>query len=526
MPSRLDSLRAEIPGFPLGPFLAAALAVHLIAAWCNGGFLNADEHYQIIEFAQYKLGRQVAAGLAWEFAARMRPAFQPWIAAGAIRLGEAIGVASPFAVAFALRVVSALLAMWVSFELSVRTLRDVESQVLKRLALSVSFFFWLTPTVHGRFASENWGGALLVAGLCLMLDAADRWGERPARRVLPAIGAGLTWSAAFYCRFQIGASIVGAVFWLLLIRRARLPLILVIAVSFAVGCAVNEVLDHWLYGVWTLVPYNYFVVNLVQGKAATFGTAPWWMILVYVAVVLIPPYSLIVIAVVGAGCWYARRALLVWTMAPFVVLHAVVGHKEPRFLIPMLFFIGPLLAVSIEALPIGLRAGLASTARTFLGRASILSACAINVVLLSVAISLPANDSYRLDRWLWEQGRHGDVTLHALDALPDRAIDSVTDTFYAPPNLVVSRVQTVGQLSAAASHDSAFVYYLGFDPPALVAGAGECTPILRTFPAWLARLAWFATPLGVHIGTVCRLDPRPDVGREPILQLADGQASR
>jgi len=173
MPSRLDRLRAEVPGFPLWPFLAAALGVHLIAAWYNGGFLNADEHYQIIEFAQYKLGRQAASSLAWEFAARMRPAFQPWIAAGAIRLADAIGVTSPFAIAFALRVVSTLLAMWVSFELSVRALRGVESQMLKTVALSASFFFWLTPTVHGRFASENWGAALLVAGLCLMLDAAD-----------------------------------------------------------------------------------------------------------------------------------------------------------------------------------------------------------------------------------------------------------------------------------------------------------------------------------------------------------------
>src|SRR6516165_10768535 len=127
MPSRLDRLRAEVPGFPLWPFLAAALGVHLIAAWYNGGFLNADEHYQIIEFAQYKLGRQPPSALAWEFGATMRPALQPWLAAGAIRLGEAVGVSSPFAIAFALRIVSTLLALWVSLELCARTLRTVTS---------------------------------------------------------------------------------------------------------------------------------------------------------------------------------------------------------------------------------------------------------------------------------------------------------------------------------------------------------------------------------------------------------------
>ena len=66
MPSSFDSLRAELPGCRFGLFVAAAIGIHLVAAWCNGGFLNADEHYQIIEFAQYKLGRQSAAGLALE----------------------------------------------------------------------------------------------------------------------------------------------------------------------------------------------------------------------------------------------------------------------------------------------------------------------------------------------------------------------------------------------------------------------------------------------------------------------------
>lgn len=34
----------------------AAVVVYLITAWNSTGFHNADEHYQIIEFAQWKLG--------------------------------------------------------------------------------------------------------------------------------------------------------------------------------------------------------------------------------------------------------------------------------------------------------------------------------------------------------------------------------------------------------------------------------------------------------------------------------------
>ncbi len=52
----------------------------------------------------------------------------------------------------------------------------------------------------------------------------------------------------------------------------------------------------------------------------------------YPAVSLIPPYSLAILAVLVAGVWYARRHMLVWATVPFVVVHAIIAHKEPRFL--------------------------------------------------------------------------------------------------------------------------------------------------------------------------------------------------
>jgi phosphatidylinositol glycan class B len=511
MPSALASLRAQLPGFRLGLFLAAAVTVHLIAAWCNGGFLSWDEHYQIMEFAQYKLGRQSPAGLAWEFAETMRPALQPWIAAGAIRLGDAIGVASPFAIAFVLRAMSTLLALWMSFELCARTCRAIENRALKLLALWVAFFFWLMPTVHGRFSSENWGAALLVAGLCLLMDAAEAWPARRTRGVLLAVGAGLAWSAAFYCRFQLGAAIAGAGLWMLMIRRSPLPLLLTLAASFLVGSGLNEILDHWLYGVWAIVPYNYFLVNLIHGKAAGFGTLPWWMAPVYFAVALIPPYSLAILALLAGVCWYGRRELLVWTVLPFVLLHTAIAHKEPRFFIPALYFIGPLLALSIQALPPRLNRALLAWRQTFLGRASVISLCAVNLVLLCVVISIPTNDTFRLDRWLWEASRRDDVTLYALDTPPYHSPDPMTNTFYTSQNVIVVPVERVDQLRAAAGQGSAVVYYWGIDPPALVTSVGTCTPILRTFPVWLGRVSDMTHLLDVHPATLCRLAAGPDI---------------
>jgi phosphatidylinositol glycan class B len=260
-------------------------------------------------------------------------------------------------------------------------------------------------------------------------------------------------------------------------------------------------------------------VNLVHGKAAGFGTSPWWTVLVYFAVALIPPYSLLFLALFASVCWYGRRELLVWTVLPFVLLHTAIGHKEPRFFIPALYFIGPLLASSIQTLPPRLNAAMLAWEQTLMGRAGVISLCAVNLALLCATIVMPSNDTYRLDRWLWNASRRGDVTLYALDP-PYQTPDSITNTFYRSQNVIVVPVERVEQLSAAAGQGSALVYYQGIEPPGLVTSVGTCPPILRTFPVWLGRVSDLTHLLDVHLATLCHLTARPEIQMRLVTAIA------
>src|SRR5215813_579850 len=181
-------------------FVTAAVLVALVAAWFNDGYLNADEHYQIIEFAQHKLGLQSSTALPWEFAAHMRPALQPWLAALSIRVHHQFGVISPFTIARSMRLLSAILGLWVSLELCARMLRDVSSRWVRQVALFLTFFLWIAPTAHARFSSENWGGLWFAAGLCLLWDAADETRDRLERPLTLGLATGIVWGVAFYCR--------------------------------------------------------------------------------------------------------------------------------------------------------------------------------------------------------------------------------------------------------------------------------------------------------------------------------------
>jgi len=482
-------------------FAGAVVASHVVAAWFNAGYLSADEHYQIIEFAQYKLGRQSVSALAWEFSEQMRPALQPWLASIAIRVHDLLGATSPFTIAFSLRLLSAILAAIAALEVCVRCLRPVRSRVLRQAAVFIALLLWIAPTAHARFSSENWGGLWLAAAVCLVIDAVDEWPADRRRSMLSAAAAGAAWGLAFYFRFQIAIAIAGIGVWLVFVKRAPAALLGALAIAFVAVCGVNAVLDHWLYGAWTLSPLNYVRVNLIEGKSAAYGMAPWWLLLVYLSVALVPPFSLALIVLLVIGSWRARRDILVWTSVPFVVVHMLIAHKEPRFVMPLVYFIGPWLAVSVNALPNYVPAALTRW-RTALVAIAV-AFCAVNLFALCVTISAPVNDRIALDRWLWDQRSLGVRTVYSVGRRKTVVPENVTNSFY-DSGVVMAPLD--GDASAQLlSHAPAFVYYPGTAVPVELVRL-KCEPVFSTYPAWLAGSKLFLRFAEVEADSICRID--------------------
>lgn len=73
-----------------------------------------DEQFQVLEFTNVLLGRSSAAHLPWEFAAQIRPWFQPTLYEGVLRGAQFIGVESPFEWARILRLFTGIFG-WSAF---------------------------------------------------------------------------------------------------------------------------------------------------------------------------------------------------------------------------------------------------------------------------------------------------------------------------------------------------------------------------------------------------------------------------
>ena len=383
----------------LAAALAASLAATLVAAVSSDSLYQVDEYFQTVEFASHALGRTSGAQLCWEFAARIRPWLQPAAYALLARGALAAGLESPFAILRLLRVATGLFS-WAALALFLVAVRPwFAEERWRRLLVPHVALACFVPYLAVRTSSETASSAFLLLALALLARGAsgDDGGPERARHAFLAGGAlGL----AFDCRYQLGfaalgitlhAAVHGRPWW----RRA-LPL----AAGFSLAAVLGLAVDAWGYGEWVFTPWNYFRTNLLEGKAATFGTLPA-VAYPFMFAIWFPPFGLLLFLGLVALWWKFPRHLLTWTTLPFFLGHSLVAHKEIRFMIPLLVpaSVGLVLAWSEP----GARAGrMGALVRWMEAVWRARATRVVNALALALLCLLPSPDNLGLQRFLYD----------------------------------------------------------------------------------------------------------------------------
>lgn len=320
------------------------LLINIIAAWFSVGFHHPDEHFQILEFCNYKLGNSPVTDLPWEFAAKIRPGLQPFIAYCFINTFNSVGIYSPFIIAFLFRLLIGLLGWYVVCKLIMLLLPDFSTDKGKKLFVFLSLFLWFIPYLNVRFSSENTATVSFLFAIYLLLKPYTT----NLKKIISFFLIGLLIAFSFFFRFQMAFAIIGLVVWLLFIKNLNWQNWLYMIFSGLCGALICTYLDKWLYGTWVFTPYNYYVVNIVQHKAAHFGTDPWWFYLTSFIMIAIPPISLVLLYFFVVGIYSKSKNVFVFILIPFLIGHSLVAHKEMRFLFPMWFAFVYVAAIGID----------------------------------------------------------------------------------------------------------------------------------------------------------------------------------
>jgi len=311
------------------------VVAHLCAAIFSAGFYHYDEHFQILEFAGLKLGLNETTDLAWEYPEQIRPALQPAIAYALIKTCHVLHLRSPFAQALILRLLSAVLAL-IGVTCLIKVFwHEIKSDILKKWLVLLSLFLWFMPYLHVRFSSENWSSSVFGIGLALLLLAKTKPDVGGMTRVKMLV-IGSIFGLAFILRYQAGLMLVGLLLWLVIVKKESGAVLLALVFGVTFSVLLGLVVDRWFYEEWTLTAWNYFKINLWENKAADFGVAPWWYYFREMAIKALPPFGLPIIVATAFFCFYNPRHVLTWIALPFIIVHAMVDHKELRFLFPLL----------------------------------------------------------------------------------------------------------------------------------------------------------------------------------------------
>jgi phosphatidylinositol glycan class B len=302
-----------------------------VTAFFSIGIHHYDEYFQIIEFANFKNGGVDASLLPWEFHAEMRPGIQPLIAFVVLKGLSFFNVSNPFVLMLILRLLTAVLTSFVSVKAFNFISPKLHSNVSRLLLILSLFLLWFMPYVMVRFSSEIIGGYVFVWAVLLILEAKEK------SHSVKWIAAGVLIVIAFYVRYQLGAAIFGLIGWMIICKeRVHLKALMWLFVGILFGGLISVLCDCWLYGEWVLSPLNYFSQNLIEGKAASFGVSPWWSYFRMFFKQMGVPLAILSFPLLIVGVVTGRKSVYLWIFLPFLILHLLVGHKELRFLFPMI----------------------------------------------------------------------------------------------------------------------------------------------------------------------------------------------
>ncbi len=467
MTSRMRRASAKAPIYDVHVWALAALTV--ACAFRAYLFFQTDEHFSIIEYTALKLGWSRAEQLSWEHAAAIRPWVQPALYFVIAKLGLLFGLDSRFLFVALFRLFTGALSVVAYVGLCTWSKRSQPpgASIAVSSRFTSPYLLPFLPYLFTRTSAEALSGTLLAFAWIAHFPRGSEPSTECAPATLPrhALLAGFLFGLAFDVRPQTAIFAVAVVLWTLIHHRRPLLWWASLAAGGLAALALLLVVDRWGYGFWVLSPYRYCVVNLVQGKAASYGTDPFYA---YAYLLLTNPFALLVaycLLVLVIAIKKHPRHPASWAVAAFVLVHSVIAHKEDRFLFPMVPFLAVLIPMAFSESRSGGTRG-----RDALRRFGHVGHATGGLALAAMLVEPYGNSNTGLARELERWGRR-DVPVLVVESL-DRTIARQPVYERAPWITVASRApvpDAIGRLP--------LVYVVAYDLPL---GPGECpSPKLR-----------------------------------------------
>lgn len=374
--------------------VVAGFIIQVITSLVQIGVSSADQHFQIVEFSMYQLGKPNGAVQVWEINNFVRPTLQVYLFSGYHLLCNLFRITDPYTQLTILRVILGIV-MFVVFNLmAFHYFRKAAGNTLLYVLILLNFT-WVLPYTRTLFSSEMMSSLFFFGTLLLYDYYKDR---DPGYKLLALVG--FLFCLSFYFRFQAAFGMAGVAVWLLFFEK-KYKHIIPLALGFIVGIALNVLLDYAFYKEWVFTPYTYFYANIIDGRADYFGRSSF---LRYIGLILLvtpaPLLSFVFFFYLLKTSVKQYANPVVLSVVLFIVFHSMVGHKEERFLFPVFNAFPLMIGWSIPSIN-----NLFSSGRRWLSVALALVigiTLFVNILLLTVMTFVPYSQTIMFSRKLKE----------------------------------------------------------------------------------------------------------------------------
>ena len=299
--------------------------------------------------------------------------------------------------------------------------------------LLLSFLLWFSVYNSVRFSSESLGGRILIIGFALFL-------MKNRCKPVDYLTTGIILGLAFLVRYQVAFMIAGFVAWLVFIHKAGIRNLVILSIGLFLAFIIGIFMDRWLYGEWVLTTWNYFNQNILLGKAAGFGTNPWWYYIGQTFMNALPPFSLVYISAIIIYVIYKPKDAITWTILPFLVAHFMIGHKEIRFIFSVIGFL-PIMIISSAQIFLE-KTGYGFAERKVV-RIFVKAFWYTNLILLGIIIFRPADDHISLYKKLYYHYQSPTI-LYFIEDNPYHRVENIN--FYKRKDLVIKQVTSMNMI--------------------------------------------------------------------------------
>ena len=249
--------------------------------------------------------------------------------------------------------------------------------------------------------------------------------------------------------------------------------------------ALGIVIDYWLYRAWVFSSYQYFYVNLVEGRAAQYGVMPVYFYFYMYYIAFIPVVSIFIMGLIVFSWVRYTRHVLTWVCVPFFLIHCFIGHKETRFLWPLIDTLPLLLVLPFQNLDI-------NRLKSKIGPIAIKVMWTLNIILLIFFCMKPAAHSFGLYEYVYNYKKeNGDAAIISNIGNP-LDVDGAAFTFQKEHDTLIKQCGDIKSIGNSAHNPGLKNTLVIIDNDIQADSFEKAYPsaarLYKSWPAWVTRM--------------------------------------